>query len=148
MKDQGRTENNTGEAQETSRCSDIDSIAAMTREEVLSGLRQYGIKPTKELPQQLRRFLPVQPSLSKFRVLKPTPAFRDEQLYAFIVARASRSRSFIRRFSVHKRWLKASALAAALVFCATAYGVYGLTQQAARARVEEENNRLRLENER
>jgi murein DD-endopeptidase MepM/ murein hydrolase activator NlpD len=73
---------------------------------------------------------------------------RDERLYAFIVSRTSRSRASIRRFSVHRRWLKASALAAALVFCAAAYGVYGLTQQAAHARIEEENNRLRMENER
>lgn len=73
---------------------------------------------------------------------------RDERLYAFIVSRTSRSRASIRRFSVHKRWLKASALAATLVFCAAAYGVYGLTQQSAHARIEEENNRLRQENER
>jgi murein DD-endopeptidase MepM/ murein hydrolase activator NlpD len=73
---------------------------------------------------------------------------RDERLYAFIVSRTSRSRSSIRRFSVHRRWLKASALAGTLIFCAAAYGVYDLTQQATRARVEEENNRLRQENER
>ena len=73
---------------------------------------------------------------------------RDERLYAFIVSRTSRSRSSIRRFSVHKRWVKASALAAALVFCAAAYGVYGLTQQATRESIEEENSRLRHENER
>ena len=73
---------------------------------------------------------------------------RDERLYAFIVSQTSRSRSSIRRFSVHRRWVKASALAATLVFCAAAYGVYGLTQQATRARIEEENNRLRFENER
>ena len=73
---------------------------------------------------------------------------RDERLYAFIVSRTSRSRSSIRRFSVHRRWVKASALLATLVFCAAAYGVYGLTQQAMHARIEEENNRLRLENER
>ena len=70
---------------------------------------------------------------------------KDERLYAFIVSRTSRSRSSIRRFSVHKRWVKASALAAALVFCAAAYGVYGLTQQAVRARIEEENNREHIE---
>src|SRR5437660_7728180 len=73
---------------------------------------------------------------------------RDERLYAFIVSRTTRSRSSIRRFSVHRRWVKASALLATLVFGAAAYGVYGLTQQAVRARVEEENNRLRLENAR
>ncbi|MGB8509831.1 MAG: peptidoglycan DD-metalloendopeptidase family protein [Pyrinomonadaceae bacterium] len=73
---------------------------------------------------------------------------RDERFYAFIVARTSRSRSRIRRISVHKRWLKASAFAATLVFCAAFYGVYGLVQQTTHARVERENERLRFENER
>lgn len=73
---------------------------------------------------------------------------RDERLYAFFVSRTSRSRACIRRFSIHKRWVKASALAATLVFCATGYGLYGLTQQAMHLRIEEENNRLRMENER
>jgi len=73
---------------------------------------------------------------------------RDERLYAFIVSRTTRSRSCIRRFSIHKRWVKASALAAAVLFCAAAYGVYGMTQQVAHLRIEQENDRLRLENER
>jgi murein DD-endopeptidase MepM/ murein hydrolase activator NlpD len=73
---------------------------------------------------------------------------KDERLYAFIVSRTSRSRSYVRRFSIHKRWVKASALFAALLFCAAAYGVYGLTQQVTQARIEEENDRLRVENER
>jgi murein DD-endopeptidase MepM/ murein hydrolase activator NlpD len=72
----------------------------------------------------------------------------DERLYAFIVSRTSRSRSYVRRFSIHRRWVKVSAFAAALLFCAAAYGVYGMTQQAAHLRIEQENNRLRLENER
>ena len=72
---------------------------------------------------------------------------RDERLYAFIVSRTSRSRSYVRRFSIHKRWVKASAFAAAALFCAAAYGIYGMTQQAAHMRIEEENNRLRMENE-
>lgn len=72
---------------------------------------------------------------------------RDERLYAFIVARTSRSRARIRRVSIHKRWLKASALMAAAVLCAAGYGLYGLTRDVTRMRVEEENNRLRLENE-
>src|SRR5256885_8126141 len=73
---------------------------------------------------------------------------RDERLYASIVSRTSRSRSYVRRFSIHKRWVKASAFAAAALFCAAAYGVYGMTQQAVHMRIEEENNRLRMENER
>ena len=77
-----------------------------------------------------------------------TPMNRDERLYAFFVSRTSRSRACIRRFSIHKRWVKASALAATLVFCSAAYGLYGLTQQATHLRIEQENNRLRMENER
>jgi murein DD-endopeptidase MepM/ murein hydrolase activator NlpD len=73
---------------------------------------------------------------------------RDERFYAFIVSTTSRSRSYVRRVSIHKRWVKASAVVVAFLFCAAAYGVYGLTQQALHLRIEEENNRLRLENER
>jgi len=73
---------------------------------------------------------------------------RDERFYAFIVSKTSRSRSYVRRFSIHKRWVKASALVVTLLFCAAAYGVYGLTREAVHLRIEEENNRLRLENER
>jgi murein DD-endopeptidase MepM/ murein hydrolase activator NlpD len=73
---------------------------------------------------------------------------RDERFYAFIVSTTDRSRSYVRRFTVRKRWVKFSALAAAVLFCAAAYGVYGLTQQAAHMRIEQENNRLREENER
>ena len=72
---------------------------------------------------------------------------RDERFYAFIVSTTSRSRSYVRRVSIHKRWVKASALVAAFLFCAAAYGVYGLTREAVHLRIEEENNRLRLENE-
>jgi murein DD-endopeptidase MepM/ murein hydrolase activator NlpD len=72
---------------------------------------------------------------------------RDERFYAFIVSTTSRSRSYVRRFSVHKRWVKASALVVTFLFCAAAYGVYGLTREAVHLRIEEENNRLRLENE-
>ena len=73
---------------------------------------------------------------------------RDERFYAFIVSTTSRSRSYVRRVSIHKRWVKASAVVVAFLFCAAAYGVYGLTQQALHLRIEEENNRLRIENER
>ena len=72
---------------------------------------------------------------------------RDERLYAFIVARTSRSRARIRRFSIHKRWLRASALMAAAVLCAAVYGLYGLTQSVTGTGIQEENNRLRMENE-
>jgi murein DD-endopeptidase MepM/ murein hydrolase activator NlpD len=72
---------------------------------------------------------------------------RDDRLYAFIVAHTSRSRSQIRRICVHKRWLKLSAFAAVILFFAAAYGIYGLTQHLRHQRVEQENERLRAENE-
>ena len=73
---------------------------------------------------------------------------RDDRLYAFIVARTSRSRSQIRRICVHKRWIKVSAFFAFVILCAALYGIYGLTQQAMHISVERENDRLRVENER
>jgi murein DD-endopeptidase MepM/ murein hydrolase activator NlpD len=73
---------------------------------------------------------------------------RDERFYAFIVSTTSRSRSYVRRVSIHRRWVKASAVAVTVLFCCAGYGLYGLTQQAMHLRIEEENNRLRLENER
>ena len=72
---------------------------------------------------------------------------RDDRLYAFIIAQTSRSRSRIRRICVHKRWLKLSAFAAVALFCAAAYGIYGLTQHLRHRNVEQENARLRAENE-
>jgi murein DD-endopeptidase MepM/ murein hydrolase activator NlpD len=72
---------------------------------------------------------------------------RDDRLYAFIIAHTSRSRSRIRRFCVHKRWLKLSAFVAAAIFCAAIYGIYGLTQHLRHARVEQENAQLRAENQ-
>lgn len=72
---------------------------------------------------------------------------RDDRLYAFIIAHTSRSRSRIRRICVHKRWLKVSALLALVVFGAALYGVYGLVQHVQHQNVEQENARLRAENE-
>ena len=72
---------------------------------------------------------------------------RDDRFYAFIVARTSRSRAHIRRISVHKRWLKASAAGLFVVLCGLIYGFYGLTQQAEHLRIERENKRLRAEND-
>ncbi|MGB9179281.1 MAG: peptidoglycan DD-metalloendopeptidase family protein [Pyrinomonadaceae bacterium] len=73
--------------------------------------------------------------------------FRDDRFYAFIVDHTSRSRSRIRRISVHKRWLKLSACMVAALMCAALYGFYGLAQQAEHLRIEHENSRLRAENE-
>lgn len=72
---------------------------------------------------------------------------RDERLYAFIVAHTSRSRSRIRRISIHRRWLKACAVAVMVVCSAALYGFYGLVQQATHIQVERENDFLRAENE-
>ena len=73
---------------------------------------------------------------------------KDERIYAYIVARTSRSRARIRQISIHKRWVKVGGYLAAVVLCAAAYGLYGLTRQAAHMRIEQEYNRLRQENER
>jgi murein DD-endopeptidase MepM/ murein hydrolase activator NlpD len=73
---------------------------------------------------------------------------RDERFYAFIISSTNRPRACIRRITVHPRWVKVSAAACALLFGCAAYGLYGLTQQAIHLRIQEENNRLRLENER
>ncbi|HYJ45696.1 MAG TPA: hypothetical protein VEV81_03710, partial [Pyrinomonadaceae bacterium] len=72
---------------------------------------------------------------------------RDDRLYAFIIARTSRSRARIRRITVHKRWLKLSAVVTVVILGAAAYGVYGLTQHLRHLKVEQENARLRAENE-
>jgi murein DD-endopeptidase MepM/ murein hydrolase activator NlpD len=72
----------------------------------------------------------------------------DDRFYAFIVARTSRTNSRVRRVSLHKRWVKACLCAVAVLMGVAAYGIYGLTQQAIHLRVAEENERLRLENER
>ena len=73
---------------------------------------------------------------------------RDDRFYAFIIAHTSRSRSRIRRVCVGKKWLKFFSVAALVLFFGCAYGFYGLTQQALHLRVENENRRLRSENER
>jgi murein DD-endopeptidase MepM/ murein hydrolase activator NlpD len=72
---------------------------------------------------------------------------RDDRLYAFIVARTTRSRARIRRICVHKRWLKISAAFGLILFCAALYGFYGLTQHLMHLRIERENEQLRAENE-
>lgn len=71
---------------------------------------------------------------------------RDDRLYAFIVAHTSRAR--IRRITVHKRWLKLSAFVTVVLLSAALYGVYSLIEHIRHAQVEQENTRLRAENER
>lgn len=72
---------------------------------------------------------------------------RDDRIYAFIVARTSRSRSRIRRIAIHKHWLKVTAVLAVVLLCAVAYGFYGLVGQAQHLQVQNENARLRVEND-
>ncbi|MGH9903550.1 MAG: hypothetical protein ACRD68_17225, partial [Pyrinomonadaceae bacterium] len=69
---------------------------------------------------------------------------RDERFYAFIVTPTSHS--CIRRISIHKRWLKASACVAMMVLGAAVYGLYELSQQVSHRQVGWENDRLRAEN--
>lgn len=72
----------------------------------------------------------------------------DDRFYAFIIAHTSRSRSRIQRIRIEKKTVT-SALAIAFVIAAgSAYGFYGLTQQAAHLKTAFENQRLREENER
>ncbi len=73
---------------------------------------------------------------------------RDDRFYAFIIAHTPRPSSRIRRFCVNKRSLRLLAFAVTGLICASVYGFYGLTQQAAHLRTEFENQRLRAENER
>ena len=73
---------------------------------------------------------------------------RDDRFYAFIIARTSSSRSRIRRFAIHKRWVKLTAVIAGVILLAVLCGFYGLAQQASHIHVQVENARLRQENER
>lgn len=71
---------------------------------------------------------------------------KDDRFYAFIIAHTPSSSSRIRRFCVEKRSLRILAFATTVLLCASLYGFYGLTQQAAHIRTEIENQRLRDEN--
>lgn len=72
---------------------------------------------------------------------------KDDRFYAFIIANTPRSSARIRRFCVEKRSLRILVLLVILGVCASFYGFYGLTQQAAHLQTEIENQRLRAENE-
>lgn len=72
---------------------------------------------------------------------------RDERIYAFIVAHTSRRRLPVRKFAIHRRWLKVSLLLAVAVCGAALYGLYSLAQKVEAARLEQENSVLREENE-
>jgi murein DD-endopeptidase MepM/ murein hydrolase activator NlpD len=72
----------------------------------------------------------------------------NDRFYAFIIAHTPDPSSRVRRFCVEKRSLKVSACVAVLLLCASLYGFYGLTQQAAHLQTAVENERLRAENDR
>ncbi|MEK6280310.1 MAG: M23 family metallopeptidase [Acidobacteriota bacterium] len=73
---------------------------------------------------------------------------RDDRFYAFIIAHTPKPSSRIRRFCVNKRSLRLLAVCVIALICASLYGFYGLTQQAAHLRTAFENQRLRAENQR
>jgi murein DD-endopeptidase MepM/ murein hydrolase activator NlpD len=73
---------------------------------------------------------------------------RDDRFYAFMIAHTSRSRSRIQRIRVDKKALRIFSVVAVVLAVGLAYGLYGLTQQAAHLQTEFENQRLHAENER
>ncbi len=73
---------------------------------------------------------------------------KDDRFYAFIIAHTPHPSARVRRFCVEKRSLKILACLVVVLIGASAYGFYGLTQQAAHLKTEAENQRLRAENER
>lgn len=73
---------------------------------------------------------------------------RDDRFYAFVIALTCRSGSEIRRFCLHKGWLKLLAVFVLAISCGSLYGFYGLTREAVHFRIELENQRLRAETER
>jgi len=72
----------------------------------------------------------------------------DDRFYAFIIAHTSRSRSRIQRICVDKRAVRILGGIALILGTALAYGLYGLTQQAAHLKTAFENQQLRAENDR
>lgn len=73
---------------------------------------------------------------------------KEDRFYAFIIAHTSRSRARVQRIRVEKRVVTAASVVSVLFLVGLAYGLYGLTQQAAHLRTEMENQRLRAENDR
>lgn len=73
---------------------------------------------------------------------------RDERFLSFVVASTSKTRSSIRRFTVHRNWVRASSVLGLAVIAMLMYGFYGLLQQGRHLRIDQENARLRAENER
>lgn len=73
---------------------------------------------------------------------------KDDRFYAFIIAHTSRSRARIQRIRIEKKAVTIFGCLLLIMVTALAYGLYGLTQQAAHLRTEMENARLREENDR
>jgi murein DD-endopeptidase MepM/ murein hydrolase activator NlpD len=73
---------------------------------------------------------------------------KDDRFYAFIIAHTSRSRSRIQRICVDKRALRILGGIVVILVATLAYGLYGLTQQAAHLKTAFENQQLRAENDR
>jgi murein DD-endopeptidase MepM/ murein hydrolase activator NlpD len=168
MKDKNDLTNGASKVQDTLYREDnfeINAIAGMTRDEVVSELRQLGIQPITTVPQQLRQLITAETPeehpvnvKSIFASMKEWASFlfqiptrqissRDDRLYAFILARTTPSKARIRRIHVRKRWLRVSAALSIVMFCAAIYGVYSLTVYAREKLVERENLQLRAENE-
>ena len=73
---------------------------------------------------------------------------KEDRFYAFIIAHTSRSRARVQRIRVERKVVTVTCVIALVMAAGLAYGLYGLTQQAAHLRTEMENQRLRAENDR
>jgi murein DD-endopeptidase MepM/ murein hydrolase activator NlpD len=73
---------------------------------------------------------------------------REDRFYSFIIAHTSRSRARVQRIRIEKKSVTIFCAIVAVITVGLAYGLYGLTQQAAHLRTELENQRLRAENDR
>ena len=68
---------------------------------------------------------------------------KEDRFYAFVIAHTSRSRARVQRIRVERKVVSISCAVLLFVGVGLAYGIYGLTQQAAHLRTEMENQRLR-----
>lgn len=72
---------------------------------------------------------------------------KDERFLSFVVASTSKTRSTIRRFTVHRNWVRAASIVGIGFVAVLLYGFYGLLQQGRHLRIDQENARLRAEND-
>ena len=73
---------------------------------------------------------------------------RDERFLSFVVASTSKTRSRIRRFTVHRNWVRVATVGGVVFAALLFYGFYGLLQHGRHLRIDQENARLRAENDR